>query len=139
MSQIKKSLLHIIPYSHFTPPQNGGALRCYHLCVELSKYFNVTVITYQNSNTVNDPLFKNIKIINPKTPLQVTGLKNKVLNALKHRWCQRTCKGPAESAVLQFYPILKHLSQTENYETFVSKSTTYCRSAQCRPFITSAK
>ena len=75
MLKIKKKLLHIIPYNEFIPPINGGALRCYHLCTELATYFDVTLITLQPASDIVDTNFKNIKILNPATPLKLMALK----------------------------------------------------------------
>ena len=105
----KKKLLHIIPYNEFIPPQNGGALRCYHLCIELATYFDVTLLTLQPTSGIGDTNFKNIIILNPNKPLKLKGLKHKLTNALKYRWYMRTLKGPAEATVLDFYPVLKEL------------------------------
>ena len=116
MLKSKKKLLHIIPYAQFVPPKNGGALRCYHLCVELAKHFDVTLITLQPADEIDDDNFKNITILNPTKPLKLKGLKHKLVNAIKYRWYQRTLKGPAEATVLQFYPVLKKLSKTEAFD-----------------------
>jgi len=112
----KKKLLHIIPYNEFIPPKNGGALRCYHLCIELTTYFDVTLITLQPASSIDDTNFKNITILNPAKPLKFDGFKTKLINALKYRWYMGTLKGPAEATVLDFYPLLKQLSKTETFD-----------------------
>ena len=112
----KKKLLHIIPYNEFIPPQNGGALRCYHLCIELATYFDVTLLTLQPTSGIGDTNFKNIIILNPNKPLKLKGLKHKLTNALKYRWYMRTLKGPAEATVLEFYPVIKELSVKETFD-----------------------
>ena len=116
MLKIKKKLLHIIPYNEFIPPINGGTLRCYHLCTELATYFDVTLITLQPASDIVDTNFKNIKILNPATPLKLDGFKAKLMNAIKYRWYMGTLKGPAEATVLDFYPVLKQLSKTETFD-----------------------
>ena len=116
MLKSKKKLLHIIPYNEFIPPQNGGALRCYHLCTELSTYFDVTLITLQPASSIDDTNFKNITILNPAKPLKFDGFKTKLINALKYRWYIGTLKGPAEAIVLDFYPVLKQLYKTETFD-----------------------
>lgn len=67
MSEIspRQRLLHVIPYDKFVPPQNGGALRCYHLCKELSKHFEVTLLTFQDKTTFHKYDLGNVNIINP--------------------------------------------------------------------------
>jgi glycosyltransferase involved in cell wall biosynthesis len=112
----KKKLLHIIPHELFYPPQNGGALRCYYLCTELSKYFDITLLTLQPASELDGINFKNIKILNPTKPLKLNGLKDKLVNAIKYRWYMGTLKGPAEATVLNFYPVLKQLSKTETFD-----------------------
>ena len=116
MLKSKKKLLHIIPYNEFIPPKNGGALRCYHLCKELATYFDVTLITLQPASVIVDTNFKNIKILNPTKPLKLDGFKTKLINAIKYRWYMGTLKGPAETTVLEFYPVLKELSKTETFD-----------------------
>ena len=116
MLKSKKKLLHIIPYNEFIPPKNGGALRCYHLCIELTTYFDVTLITLQPASSIDDTNFKNITILNPAKPLKFDGFKTKLINALKYRWYMGTLKGPAEATVLDFYPLLKQLSKTETFD-----------------------
>ena len=116
MLKSKKKLLHIIPYNEFILPKNGGALRCYHLCIELTTYFDVTLITLQPASSIDDTNFKNITILNPAKPLKFDGFKTKLINALKYRWYMGTLKGPAEATVLDFYPLLKQLSKTETFD-----------------------
>lgn len=109
-------LLHLVPYSNFVPAQNGGALRCYHLSVELSKYFDVTVLTMQPKSTLNDDGFVNIEVINPSRTIKFNGLRQKINNAIKYRLYKRTYRGPAQATVLQFYPVLKALSKTTSFD-----------------------
>ena len=116
MLKSKKKLLHIIPYNEFIPPKNGGALRCYHLCTELATYFDVTLVTLQPASDIVDTNFKNIKRLNPATPLKLNGFKAKLINAIKYRWYMGTIKGPAEATVLDFYPLLKQLAKTETFD-----------------------
>jgi len=112
----KKRLLHIIPYNDFVPARNGGALRCYHLCKELSKYFQVTVLTTQNFENINDKVFDGIEIVNPLRITSTIGLKNRIMNAIKFRYYQKSFFGPSEITFLQFYPVLKKLSKIEKYD-----------------------
>jgi glycosyltransferase involved in cell wall biosynthesis len=112
----RPKLLHLVPYTNFVPPRNGGALRCYYLCVELANYFEVTLLTLQPNKSINDEGFKDIKIVNPVVELKVNGFINKVINAVKYRWFKRSVKGPAQATVLQFYPLLKSLSKTTSFD-----------------------
>jgi hypothetical protein len=68
-------LLHIIPYDKFVPPKNGGALRCYHLCVELANYYEVTLLTYQYKSTMIDERFSQIKVFNPNKSIHQKGVR----------------------------------------------------------------
>jgi len=112
----KKKLLHIIPHELFYPPKNGGALRCYHLCTELSTYFDITLLTQQPASELDGINFKNITILNPAKSLKLDGFKAKLMNAIKYRWYMGTLKGPAEATVLDFYPVLKQLSKAETFD-----------------------
>lgn len=112
----KPRLLHIIPYHEFVPPKNGGALRCYHLCVELSKYYKVTLLTYQSKSTMLDERFSQIEILYPLKPIGKKRKLSKIKKALLYRWYRRSLRGPAEVVVLDFYPVIKKLSQTHDFE-----------------------
>ncbi|TPV35747.1 glycosyltransferase family 4 protein [Paucihalobacter ruber] len=116
-SSSKPKLLHIIPYDQFVPPRNGGALRCYHLCVELSKYYEVTLLTYQDKTTITDAHFLGIEVLNPVYNIKrQKDLVSKIEQALQYRWYQRSLKGPAEAAVLAFYPLIKKLTKTQEFD-----------------------
>ena len=112
-------LLHIIPYDKFVPPKNGGALRCYHLCVELANYYEVTLLTYQSKSTIVDERFNQIEVFNPNKSIHQKGYVSKIKNAFLYRWYRRSIKGPAEAVVLDFYPVIKKLSQTNDFEIVI--------------------
>lgn len=113
---MSQKILHIIPYNFFVPPKNGGALRCYHLAVSLSEYFDVTVLTYQEIGSIKDENFNKISVINPSKQTINRGPISKLINALRYRWYLRTLKGPSESEVLDFFPVLKELSKTQHFD-----------------------
>jgi glycosyltransferase involved in cell wall biosynthesis len=114
---MRQKLLHIIPYESFVPPKNGGALRCYHLCVELSKYYEVTLLTYQDKATIKDVRFETITVVNPDhSVLKTKSGFSKIKNALRYRWYRRSLNGPAEAAVLAFYPLIKKLAKTHEFD-----------------------
>lgn len=118
MSEIspRQRLLHVIPYDKFVPPQNGGALRCYHLCKELSKHFEVTLLTFQDKTTFHKYDLGNVNIINPNKKIEFKGIFNRLSNALKYRFYLKTFKGPAEATILGFYPVLKQLSKNQSFD-----------------------
>jgi polysaccharide biosynthesis protein PslH len=116
LTSTKEKLLHLIPYQNFVPPKNGGALRCYHLAVSLTEYFDVTVLTYQDKESMCDSVFDKISVINPRKQTAGKGLLSKWIKALRYRWYLRTIQGPAEAAVLDFYPVLNVLSKTEHFD-----------------------
>ena len=98
------------------PPKNGGALRCYHLCTELTKYYQVTLLTYQDNTSITDPRFSQIEVLNPNRVEAINGVVKKIKNALLYRWYRRSLKGPAEAVVLDFYPVIKALSKSYHFD-----------------------
>ena len=112
----KLRLLHIIPYEKFVPPKNGGALRCYHLCVELSKYYKVTVLTYQNKKYITDFRFKDIEVLNPIKSQHENKRFSKIINAVRYRFLKKTFRGPAQAALIRFYSQLLQLSEKRHYD-----------------------
>ncbi len=112
-------VIHVIPYDNFVPPNNGGALRCFHLSKELSAYVELTILCIQNKESVQKAYGNGVKVMNPQLLLKRGGLKNKLLNAFKYRWWMRSLNGPAEAAVLLFFPILKKLFKQEKYDVVI--------------------
>jgi polysaccharide biosynthesis protein PslH len=111
-------ILHLIPYYDFYPPQNGGALRCYYINQELSKYFDVTLLTYQDKRTLySNNLYtwnNDIKVFNPEKNINTKGVINRIINAIKYRFYTRSFSGPAELFLLSFYSVLQNvLKKTE--------------------------
>lgn len=63
MNKVFKKVLIVVPYEFF-PPKGGGASKCFYTIRELSKYFDVTVVTNQDlyvTNWVKTDYFKSIK------------------------------------------------------------------------------
>jgi glycosyltransferase involved in cell wall biosynthesis len=52
-----KKILHLLPFESLYPPLNGGMQRCFNLLLELSKYYNLTVLTFLDSDQIT--LMKN--------------------------------------------------------------------------------
>lgn len=98
------------------PPRNGGALRCYHLCNQLSQHFNLTLLTFQCKKSIKDFLPNATNIVNPSLK---NLKKNKLVNALKYRWYLKSLKGPSHSTVLLLYPELKKLAREKRHFDFV--------------------
>jgi len=124
--QLKK-LLHIVPYAIF-PPTNGGMLRNYHLCIELSLHFDLTLLILQDKIEFGDgngtfEWNKAIRIISP--PLSKSGFPNKYLNAIKGRYYQKNWKNSSGSFTLRCYPALKELLKEEKFDVVLFEHLGY--------------
>jgi glycosyltransferase involved in cell wall biosynthesis len=116
-----KKLLHIVPYQHLYPPMNGGMLRNYFLCYELSKYFHVTLLTFQPVAEFVDGVQgyrwnKDIRVISLPLPDPGQGLFKKLRNAVKGRWYQKSLFRSAGSYMMEGYPVLRKLLQAESFD-----------------------
>jgi glycosyltransferase involved in cell wall biosynthesis len=112
-------ILHIIPYNELVPAKNGGALRCFHLAQEMSKFSELTILTYQPRSAFKNTELLNVEIVNP-TPTKIANLFiRKLHHALSFRFWMRTMKGPADIVVLEFAPKLKELLRRKHYDVVV--------------------
>lgn len=112
-------ILHIIPYKELVPAKNGGALRCFHLAHEMSKFSELTILTYQPHSEFRTTELTNVEIINP-TPKNIANrFIRKLYHALSFRYWMRSMKGPADIVVLEFAPKLKELLRRKHYDVVV--------------------
>jgi glycosyltransferase involved in cell wall biosynthesis len=119
-----KSVLYIIPYTQLYPPCNGGMLRNYFLCHELSKYCDVTLLTLQSASAFKDGINDyrwntSVKLITPDDTAPSGGIFQKVMNAIKGRIYQRSFFSSASGLMLFAYPRLKTLSQRESFDVVI--------------------
>ncbi len=107
-------VLIVIPYE-FYPPKGGGALRCFYATKELSKYFDVAVLTNQDFDTFENDMpdiFKGIKFFkaggaNIKIPFFRFLIPKRVLNYLFFKLFFKGGKTSVNSMFLNFYTPLK--------------------------------
>jgi glycosyltransferase involved in cell wall biosynthesis len=116
-----KKLLHIVPYQHLYPPMNGGMLRNYFLCYELSKYFQVTLLTFQPEAEFVDGVQgygwnKDIRVISLPLPKPGQGLISKLRNAMKGRWYQKNLFRSAGSYMMEGYPVMRRMLRSESFD-----------------------
>jgi len=118
-----KNLIYIVPYQHLYPPQNGGMLRNYFLCLELSRYFNVTLVCFQPVNEFNEQKEEyewnhNIRIetLNGKSP---NNRISKIFNSIKGRWYQRSLFRSAGTYMIEGYPKLRSLLKNNFYDCVI--------------------
>lgn len=116
------NVLHIIPHKDFFPPNNGGALRCYHISQELAKHFNLTILSRQNKNDFRStPIFSWNNSINAITPnkKETKTLFSKIGSAIIYRWHQRNILKPANIVFLELYPTLKKLLKENSFDVII--------------------
>ena len=118
-------ILHIIPYGNLYPPMNGGQLRCFHLMDQLSKYFEIDVLSYQSPNSFLDRGYtnKNISFYAPNSFTKNEGvfkyLPKKIKNALRYRWLTKTIFESATQEVLEFEHVIEKLHKENTYDWVV--------------------
>ncbi len=100
---------------------NGGMLRNYFLCYELSKYFQVTLLTFQPEAEFVDGVQgygwnKDIRVISLPLPAPGQGLIRKLRNAVKGRWYQKNLFRSAGSYMMEGYPVMHRLLQSETFD-----------------------
>jgi glycosyltransferase involved in cell wall biosynthesis len=118
-----KNLLYIIPYKELYPPQNGGMLRNYFLCLELSRYFNVTLVCFQPGKEFIEEKEgyewnHNIRVVtlNAKSP---SNKISKIFNSIIGRWYQRSLFRSAGTYMIEGYPKLRSLLKKNFYDCVV--------------------
>lgn len=119
MSKNGKRILHIVPYSNLYPPTNGGQLRCFHIGTELSKHFEVVLLTLQPRDTFPDRIKSQIQILNPKKKVKYRSFLDRIKNAVKFRWIMRSMTQSADATVLNFYGLIKDLKREGDVFDFV--------------------
>lgn len=113
-TSLNKKVLIVIPYE-FYPPKSGGALRCFYATKELSKYFDVTVVTNQDIDKYPQGklvVFKNIHFYTTNTYKINYGLLRfllplKILNYIFFKLFFKRGKSSVNSIFIDFYPALK--------------------------------
>jgi len=121
-----QKILYILPYLNFYPPRNGGMLRNYFLCYEISKYYNITLATLQPKEEFlveknNYKWNQNIRIVNAEKTFNGKGFINKIKNAIKGRYYKQFFFfEPADTITLMLYPIIKKLLKNETFDIIIS-------------------
>jgi polysaccharide biosynthesis protein PslH len=117
-------ILTIIPYN-FYPALTGGALRCYHILMELAKIHEVHVLTVQPIEDFYDEgkyVFPdNVKVwstldIKSRNYLTAGSFPDRVLKALYYRLIRRSLRGNTNQFLLDIYPLLKLLLKKERFD-----------------------
>lgn len=125
-------ILTIIPYEFF-PPRYGGALRCFYLLKEMSKYHDVYLLTVQPEDDFKKKgqmLFpENVKVITMADQQGFRSLLNifpdRVANALNSRVLKRSIFEKGNLYLLSTYPVLKKLLR-ENQFDFINYENLEC-------------
>lgn len=107
----------IIPFWSIYPPMGGGKQRTINLLHQLCRDFDVTVIILQDIDSFSAameeyPALKRCTIFStvgePARDL-FSLLPERIANALRFRWWNRSLRGPAEKTFLLVYPQLRPL------------------------------
>jgi polysaccharide biosynthesis protein PslH len=119
-----KQILFVVPYRHLFPPKNGGMLRNYFLCFELSKYYKVTLLTFQDANDFVDlkegyQWNNEIKVVTIPVPAVKKKGIIKVFNGIKGRIYQRKFFRSTGDYHLYGYPCLKRLLKENVFDSVI--------------------
>jgi len=117
-------ILHVIPYQNLYPPQNGGALRCFHLLQQLAKNAEVDVLSFQPSKELIKAaqFLGNVNFYNPDSVYDKSVfnfLPERVASALNYRWYNKTIIGPATYSFIKFRHIIDYLHHHKQYDFIV--------------------
>jgi polysaccharide biosynthesis protein PslH len=119
-----KQVLFVVPYNQLFPPRNGGMLRNYFLCFELSKYYKVTLLTFQHAEEFIDKKEgyqwnTDIEVVSIPVPaVKKKGLL-KIINAVKGRIYQRNLFRSTGDYHLYGYPCLKKLLKSKKFHSVI--------------------
>ncbi len=110
-----------MPYARLFPPRNGGMLRSYFLCYELSRYFDLTLLTFQPAHEFRDGAEgyrwnNKIRILSMPLPDPHQGKLRRCYNAVKGRWYQKSIFRSAGSYMLEGYPAISRLLKHETFD-----------------------
>lgn len=107
---------------------NGGMKRSFHVVHQLSLYFDLTVITFQSKKefltaSKQYPSISDIKIMSTKDTEAVKDVfslfPRKIERALRYRWHKKQLNGSADGMFLEYYPVLKKLLISNNYDAII--------------------
>jgi glycosyltransferase involved in cell wall biosynthesis len=115
-----KKILHVIPYKHLYPPMNGGMLRCFHILNQLSKYYDLTILSYVSENELKKasskyPSIQDIKIEEITYVPSQNRLK-KLLQSIWYKWKLKSIIAPSSSDFLVFHQQLKRLLKNKSFD-----------------------
>ena len=123
-----KSILIIVPFNNIYPPMNGGMQRCFHIIHQLAKYFDLTLITFQEKESFlkaaeEYPAINNITICStkeePKPKDLFSLLPEKFEKAFRYRWVKKNIKETADGSFLQYYLVLKRELVKYKYDAII--------------------
>lgn len=114
---MRKKIVIVIPYE-FYPPMSGGAIRCYYIVKELSRAYDVTVLTKESTSLVcsirnNEFVDVNFSFSEKvKFDFKWLGmlLPERILNALFFKIKLRSLLVPVNSIFIDFFPVLRQLT-----------------------------
>ncbi|MFD2515644.1 glycosyltransferase family 4 protein [Pontibacter locisalis] len=123
------TILTIIPYS-FYPPVNGGALRCFYLLREMSRYHTIYVLTTQKSEDFKlhaEPEFpENIQVVSTHGVKKYRSIFNvlpaRVADALNFRYIVRSVSATANETLLSSYSTLQKLLHEQRFDIIFYES-----------------
>jgi len=112
-------ILTICPYK-LLPPRGGGALRCFHILSQISRYHEVHAIIFQKEKELRNEtdgyrVPEALRIYSPldtPPPRSVFDkLPRRIGPGLHYRWLRRSLRGPADSTLLRCYHLVDKILQ----------------------------
>lgn len=120
-----KRILILAPYKNIFPPTNGGMLRCFYILKQLSIYFDVTLISYQDENEIraivrDNPHFSKLKFL--QAPNYFDQIKSTFRRKYISFWYKihaNNLRFPLSSDFFNFYFFLEQYKPLERFDIVI--------------------
>jgi len=123
-----KRILLICPFKDIYPPVVGGSQRYFHIIHQLSRFFDLSIIIFQDEISfrkavIEYPAIAKVKIYSTQDYPSIKDLFSllppKFENAFRYRWIKKNLFGTADGNFLKYYPLLKKVLQQQTFDAVI--------------------
>jgi len=123
-----KKILLICPFKDIFPPVVGGAQRYFHTIHQLARFFDLSIIIFQDESSFSKaateyPAIAKVKVYNtndyPQKKDVFSLLPVKFENAFRYRWIKKNLFATADGNFLKYYPPLKIILQQQKFDVII--------------------